>query len=68
MPQCFNQGYLKCDRQLKVCPCYPPLWKGCGKRLCPEHIECHYSRMGVEFYHCKLSPKDLSMSADALDS
>ena len=43
------------------------MWQGCGKYLCPDHIECHYSDEKVIMYHCRLNVKDIADDADIDD-
>ena len=35
---CSAQGYFHCDCVLRVLYCGPPIHKGCGKRLCKDHL------------------------------
>ena len=51
---CGAQGYFICDCVLRFLYCGPPIHKGCGKRLCKDHLTIQRSRHGsIRFYHCK---------------
>ena len=54
---CDKQAYLVCKRKLYnlfCCSCTEPVWTGCGKRMCEDHISIHYDFYGnVSGVHCK---------------
>ena len=67
MPDCKKHAYALCENKIKMCCCSRTIWRGCGKQLCPDHIECHYTEEKVEMYHCRLSIQDIADDADIDD-